>query len=149
MTEFITPMLARCRTPWDKSSRRRNTRSLNLVYIMMPERNGENAIKEQTWIGFKFFFEDVYHNLKHTQKLSAGQMGYHSTNDVVQTGDIISAHDTLSLITISNQIHVDNLISKIYQLMDTNNILRYHIKQLVETNRIQDRQGKEEKNIAK
>ena len=33
-------------------------------------------------------FAEKYHDLNIAQKLSAGQMGYHSANAVVLTGDI-------------------------------------------------------------
>ena len=47
----------------------------------------ENLTIEQTWIGLKKIV-DKYHNIKLTQKLSAGQTVYQSENDVVPTWDI-------------------------------------------------------------
>ena len=47
------------------------------------------------WIGFKYFFADDYHNFNLTQKLSAGQTGYHSANAMVLTRDIAYLLDNL------------------------------------------------------
>ena len=80
------------------------------------------------WV--QYYFADEYRNLKITQKLSAGQIGYHIANTVVLTGDIASNLDNLAMVATTYQSHVKKLMATILQLMDTNNILRYQIKQL-------------------
>ena len=98
------------------------------------------------WIGFKKFFEGKYHDLNITKKLSAGQTGYQSVNDVVLPGEIASALKNLALAATAYQSHVDQLMEKIRQMAETNKILGYQIKHLAETNTILARQGQEKKN---
>ena len=80
------------------------------------------------WV--QYYFADEYRNLKITQMLSAGQIGYYIANTVVLTGDIASNLDNLAMVATTYQSHVEKLMATILQLMDTNNILRYQIKQL-------------------
>ena len=72
----------------------------------------EIPANKKTWIGFKKFFADKYHNFKLTQSLRAGQTGYNSTNNVVQTGDIPSLLDNLAITATLDQRHMDKLMKK-------------------------------------
>ena len=78
-------------------------------------------------------FADKYHDLKLTQKLSAGQTGYHSTKAVVLTRNISYAINNLALAATADHIHVDQLMAKRLQLTEMNNIIGYHIKHLYDT----------------
>ena len=80
-------------------------------------------VNEEIWIGFKEFFADEYHSLKLTQKLSAGQTGYHSANVVVPTRDKTSALDNLALSATADQIQVDQMMATIQQMKEAKNIL--------------------------
>ena len=71
------------------------------------------------WIWFKNFFTDEYHDLKLTHKMSAGQMRYHISNDVVMTGYISSSLDNLTMAVTADQSHVEHLMEKNLQLMET------------------------------
>ena len=71
----------------------------------------------------QYVFVEKNHNLKLTQKLSAGQKGYHSANGVVPTGDISYALNNLELTVTPEQSHVKQITAKKFQLTETNNIL--------------------------
>ena len=55
-----------------------------------------------------------YHNLKLTQNLSTGQMGYHITNAVVLVGDTTYALDNPAMDATAEHRHVDQLMEKIH-----------------------------------
>ena len=144
--ECSSMVMARCHTQHHKLSINPITRYSHLVFMLMPASNGGKSREQKTWIGFKHFFVDEYHDLNITHNMSAGQMGYHSVNDVVPTGDITSALDNLEMYATAEQSHVDHDMATIFQLTETNKILGDQIKQLSETNAILDRQGQEDKN---
>ena len=97
------------------------------------------------WIGFNNVFADKYNNLKLNQRVSEGQTGYRISNDVVLFGDIASALNYVALDTTLYQSHMDQLVTEIIYLEETNKILGYHIKQLSKTNVILSRQEQDEK----
>ena len=82
------------------------------------------------------FFADKYHDLKLTQKLSAGQTVYHSIHTMIPTIYRSSALDNLALATTTENIHRDQLMAEIHHMTDTNNILGDQIKYLADTNTI-------------
>ena len=73
--------------------------------------------------GSKNHFTGEYHNLKLTQKLSAGHTGYHSADDVVMTGDIASALEKHSMEKTVDQIHANQIMAPILHLVDTKKVL--------------------------
>ena len=83
---------------------------------------------DETWINFKKLFDNEYHKLKLNQKLRKVKIKYHCTNSVVPTEDIASAQNILSMATESDQGNVDQLMVKIHQMTETNNILFKKIK---------------------
>ena len=94
----------------------------------MPARNGG----ESPWLNKpgldSSFFAEKYHDLKLTQKLSAGNTVYHIMNVVVPNGYIASALYNLAMAATADQSHVYQLVSTICQLTDTNNILGDQLK---------------------
>ena len=76
--------------------------------MLVPENNGRKILQtKKTWIVLKEFFADKYHKINLTQKLSAGQTGYHSANSVVPTGVIASLLNNLTFSTTVEQSHLD------------------------------------------
>ena len=70
-------------------------------------------------------------------------------NGVVPTGDITSVLDNLEMDTTSDQSHTDQMMARLFQMMDTNKILEDKIKQLSKRNAILVRQGQKDKKATK
>ena len=64
-----------------------------------------------------------FHELKTTQKLSAGRTGYHSANAVVLTRDISPVFDNIDLAAILDQSHANQLLATICHMTKTKIIL--------------------------
>ena len=111
----------------------------------MDEKSREQ--KNVDW--FQDFFVEKYQDLKIAQKMSAGQMGYHSTKSVVPIRNIASILDKISLYRTVDKSHMGHLMETILQLIETNKILGYQIKQLTKTNKILAMPGREEKKAEK
>ena len=111
----------------------------------MPAKNVEKD-RELTNVYWVQDFCRKNDDIKITQKLSIEQTVYHSKNAVVPTKDIGSMMDNIEMYATADQIHVYLMMATIYHMAKTNKILRDHINQLSITNKILDRQGKEDKN---
>ena len=92
-----------------------------------------------------FLQTNEYHNLKITQKLSLGLVGYTSTNNAVLILDIDSMLDNFSLAATVDQINANHLMEKIHQLK-RKNTLGEQIKKMTNTNTIMEREGQDRNN---
>ena len=108
-------------------------------------KNGGKPPKmNMNWIQV-FLQTNEYHNLKITQKLSLGLVGYTSTNNAVLILDIDSMLDNFSLAATVDQINANHLMEKIHQLK-RKNTLGEQIKKMANTNTIMEREGQDRNN---
>ena len=69
------------------------------------------------------FFADKYHDLKLTTNNSAGNIVYHSVDNVVPNGDIASELDNLEMAETAEKSHADQLMETILHMNNTNKII--------------------------
>ena len=101
----------------------------------------EKKVRDKTnvdWI--QEMFVDKYHDLNLTWNLSAENTGYHSANAVVSNRDIVSTLDNLEMDSTTEQP-----LATIHQMIQTNKILGYQLKQFHVTKEFLARQGQEDK----
>ena len=85
----------------------------------------------KTWVLFKNFFTEEYHDLKEQNKVNNNQANFHSANSVV---NISTALDNLAMAATNDRDIVAQLTQTNQQLTATNKLLTEQLKTAMETN---------------
>ena len=96
MTEFHMRTMARRHTCEEFFLRRYTTWYWLQYFMVMPE-SSVGKIRRASKCGWIKIFSDEYHDLKLTQNLHAGKLGYYSANGVLLMGGIASAMEHLAM----------------------------------------------------
>lgn len=100
---------------------------------------------QKTWLNFKQFFANEYHDLKEDQRVQTGQTRYHTANNMTHMQDIGIALDNLALSATNDHRLMEQLIANNATLTKNNQELSNHLKaalQAIES--IKDDQDKQE-----